>query len=193
MRTTPSGVEIEIEGNAGRAIGNRLETIYGRVVSIDTFSSVIYTTDGIEVVVPNSKFIEEQMVNYSLSDFTIRVRTPFGVSYSSDPNKVKEILVRVARENTQILKSPEPSVWFTEYADSALVFYLLYWVNIKDLWKINPVISDIYFKAWYELEKGGITIPFPQRDVWFKNNLKVEIEKELQEDIEKQPDSGEER
>jgi small-conductance mechanosensitive channel len=182
---------IEVEGNAGRAIGNQLQTIYGRVASIDTFSSVISTTDGIEVVVPNSKFIEQQLVNYSLSNYTIRVRTPFGVSYSSDPNTVKEILIRVARENTQILKSPEPSVWFTEYADSALVFYLLYWVNIKDLWKLNPVISDIYFKAWYELEKGGIVIPFPQRDVWFKNNLKVEIEKEILDNFEKRQDGGE--
>ena len=142
-------------------------------------------------MVPNSKFIEQQLVNYSLSNYTIRVRTPFGVSYSSDPNTVKDILIRVARENTQILKSPEPSVWFTEYADSALVFYLLYWVNIKDLWKLNPVISDIYFKAWYELEKGGIVIPFPQRDVWFKNNLKVEIEKEIHDNFEKRQDGGE--
>lgn len=181
---------IEIEGNAGRAIGNTLETIYGRVVSVDTFSSVVTTTDGIEIVVPNSQFIDKQMVNYSLSDYRIRVRIPFGVSYSADPNTVKDILLKVASENTQILKTPEPGLWFTEYADSALVFYLLCWVNIKDIWKINPVISDIYFKAWYELEKAGVVIPFPQRDVWFKNNLKVEIENELGEHFQKKPDTG---
>lgn len=134
---------IEIEGNAGRAIGNTLETIYGRVVSVDTFSSVVATTDGIDIVVPNSQFIEQKMVNYSLSDFTIRVRIPFGVSYSSDPNTVKGMLLKVANENTQILRSPEPTVWFTEYADSALVFYLLCWVNIKNLWKMTclPIIG----------------------------------------------------
>ncbi len=178
---------IEFDGNAGRAIGNTLETIYGRVVSIDTFSSVVTTTDGIEIVVPNSQFIDKQMVNYSLSDYTIRVRIPFGVSYSADPNTVKDILLKVANENTQILRSPEPGLWFTEYADSALVFYLLCWVNIKDIWKIKPVISDIYFKSWYELKKAGVVIPFPQRDVWFKNNLKVEIEKDLGEHFQKKP------
>ncbi|MEQ9619062.1 MAG: mechanosensitive ion channel [Deltaproteobacteria bacterium] len=177
---------IEIEGNAGRAVGSTLETIYGRVASIDTFSSVVTTTDGIEVVVPNSQFVEQQMVNYSLSDFTIRVRIPFGVSYSADPNTVKEILLRVADENTQILKSPAPGVWFSEYADSAIVFHLLLWVNIRNLWKVQPLISEMYFKVWYELEKAGIVIPFPQRDVWFKNNLQVEIEKEMRKDSEEQ-------
>jgi len=184
---------IEIEGNAGRAIGNTLETIYGRVASIDTFSSVLATTDGIDIVVPNSQFIDQQMVNYSLSDYKIRVRIPFGVSYSSDPNTVKDILLKVANENTQIIMTPEPTVWFTEYADSALVFYVLCWVNIKNLWKINPVISDIYFKTWYEFDKAGVVIPFPQQDVWFKNNLKVEIEKDLGENTQKQPEIGEDK
>lgn len=184
---------IEIDGNAGRAIGNTLETIYGNVVSIDTFSSVVSTTDGIEVVVPNSQFIDQQMVNYSLSNYTIRVRIPFGVSYSSDPNKVKEILLKVANENTQILTNPAPNLWFTEYGDSAIVFYLLCWVNIRHLWKINPVISDIYFKAWYEFHEAGIVIPFPQQDVWFKNNLKVEIEKDIGENALKQLDKEEDK
>lgn len=169
---------IEIDGNAGRAIGNTLDKIYGSVESIDTFSSIVSTTDGIEVVVPNSQFIDQQMVNYSLSHSNIRIRIPFGVAYASDPNKVKEILLKVANENTQILTNPAPNLWFTEYADSAIVFYLLCWVNIRHLWKINPVVSEIYFNAWYQFEKEGIVIPFPQQDVWFKNNLKVEIEKD---------------
>ncbi len=181
------GDVIEIEGNAGRAIGNTLETIYGSVVSIDTFSSVVTTTDSIEIVVPNAQFIEHQMVNYSLSDHRIRVRIPFGVSYGSDPIQVKDILLKVAGENSQVLPNPAPNVWFAEYADSAIVFYLLCWVNIRQLWKINPVISEIYFKVWYEFHEAGIVIPFPQQDVWFKNNLKVEIEKDPREDTHKEP------
>ncbi len=183
---------IEIDGNAGRAIGNTLETIYGNVVSIDTFSSVVSTTDGIEVVVPNSQFIDQQMVNYSLSHSNIRMRIPFGVSYGSDPHRVREILLKVAEENTQILTTPAPNVWFVEYADSAIIFNLLCWVNIRHLWKIKPVISDIYFKAWYKFQEAGVVIPFPQQDVWFKNNLKVEIEKNVGENIQ-QPEKGEDK
>lgn len=172
---------VELEGNAGKKIGNTLESIYGSITSIDTFSSIVSTTDGIEVVVPNSQFIDQQMVNYSLSDSIIRIRIPFGVSYGSDPNQVKEILLEIASENTQILQNPAPSLWFTEYADSAIVFYLLCWVNIRNLWRINPVISEINFKAWYRFKEAGVVIPFPQQDVWFKNNLKVEIEKDPKE------------
>lgn len=168
---------VEIEGNAGRAIGNTLETIYGRVISIDVLSTVIRTTDGIEIVIPNSQFISQQIVNYSLSDSYIRVRIPFGVSYNSDPNTVREVLLKVAKDSPFVLSNPEPAVWFSEMADSALVFYLLCWVNIRMLWRINPFVSEIYFKGWYELKKAGIEIPFPQRDVWFRNQLRIELEK----------------
>jgi len=171
------GDVIEIEGNAGRAIGNTLETIYGRVQSIDVLSTVVQTTDNIEIVIPNSQFIEGQIVNYSLSDSNIRLRIPFGVSYASDPNQIKELLLKVSKDHPQILSNPEPNVWFKEMGDSSLVFYLLCWINIRMLWRINPLISEIYFKGWYELKEAGVEIPFPQRDMWFKNKLKVEIEK----------------
>ena len=181
---------VEIEGNAGRAIGNRLETIYGRVSSIDVLSTIVSTTDGIEVVVPNSQFITQEIVNYSLSDHYIRVRIPFGVSYSSDPNKVREILLGVAKQHSQILAYPAPGVWFSQMADSALIFELLIWVNIRMLWRINPIVSEIYFKGWYELKNEGIVIPFPQRDVWFKNNLKIELKKELSDELAKIEDKA---
>lgn len=171
------GDVVEIEGNAGRAVGNQLETIYGRVESIDLFNTVVLTVDGIEIIVPNSQFTAQQVVNYSLSTSEVRIRIPFGVAYSSDPNKVKDILLNVAKKNLQILKKPDPVVWFKEMGDSSLNFDLLCWVNIRFLWKVNSLISDIYFTAWYDLKEKDITIPFPQNDVWFKNNLKVEIDK----------------
>ncbi len=171
------GDVVEIEGNAGRAVGNKLETIYGRVESIDLFNTVVLNLDGIEIIVPNSQFTGQQVVNYSLSTSEVRIRIPFGVSYSSDPNEVKDILLKVASKNLQILKKPDPIVWFKEMGDSSLNFDLLCWVNIRFLWKINSLISDIYFTAWYDLKEKDITIPFPQNDVWFKNNLKVEIDK----------------
>ena len=171
------GDVIEIEGNAGRAIGNTLETIYGRVQSIDVLSTVVQTTDNIEIVIPNSQFIEGQIVNYSLSDSNIRLRIPFGVSYASDPNQIKELLLKVSKDHPQIISNPEPNVWFKEMGDSALVFYLLCWINIRMLWRINPLISEIYFKGWYELKEAGVEIPFPQRDMWFKSKGKIEVEK----------------
>lgn len=174
-RKLKMGDIVELEGNAGKAIGNKLETVYGVVSDINLLSTLVRTTDGIEVIVPNSHFIEQKIVNYSLTDQFIRVRVPFGVSYEADPETVREILLDVAKRNSSVLKSPAPGVWFTEMADSALIFNLLVWVNIRMLWRLRPVISDIYFDGWYRLKEAGVVIPFPQRDVWFKNKVQIDL------------------
>lgn len=178
-RKLKMGDIVELEGNAGKAIGSTLETVYGKVSDINLLSTLVHTTDGIEIIVPNSHFIEQKIVNYSLTDQFIRLRIPFGVSYESDPNTVKEILLKVAKNNTSILKTPEPGVWFTEMADSALIFNLLVWVDIRVLWKLSPIISETYFEGWYKLKEAGVVIPFPQRDVWFKNRVQIDLPDEL--------------
>ena len=167
---------VEIEGNAGRAIGSTSETIFGQVANINILTTVIRTTDNVEIAIPNSEFVSGRIINYSLSDPYIRVRIPFGVSYSSDPKKVRDILLRVAQESDIILKEPKPKVWFYEMGDSALIFYLLVWVDVRKFYRMRALRSEIYFRAWEELKKEGIEIPFPQRDLWFKNPLKVEID-----------------
>lgn len=167
---------VELEGSAGRAIGRSGETIFGKVVNINILTTVIRTTDNVEIAIPNSEFVSGKIINYSLSDPYIRVRIPFGVSYTSDPEKVREVLLRVAQESPLVLKTPRPSVWFYEMADSSLVFYLLVWVDIRKFWRMKALKSEIYFNAWRELKKEGIEIPFPQRDLWFRSPLKVEID-----------------
>ncbi|EDP75874.1 mechanosensitive ion channel domain-containing protein [Hydrogenivirga sp. 128-5-R1-1] len=167
---------VEVEGSAGYAIGRQSETIFGKVVNINILTTVIRTNDNVEIAIPNSEFISGRIINYSLSDPYIRVRIPFGVSYSSDPEKVKAILLKVAEESPLVLKEPPPGVWFYEMGDSALIFYLLVWVDIRRFWRMRAPRSEIYFRAWKELKKEGVEIPFPQRDVWFKNPLRVEID-----------------
>ncbi len=167
---------VELEGSAGRAIGRSGETIFGKVVNINVLTTVIRTNDNFEIAIPNSEFVSGRIINYSLSDPKVRVRIPFGVSYQSDPKKVKEVLLRVAKEAKDVLKDPPPRVWFYEMGDSALIFYLLVWVDIRKFWRMRALRSEIYFRAWEELKKEGIEIPFPQRDVWFKNPLRVEID-----------------
>ncbi len=167
---------VELEGSAGRAIGRSAETIFGKVVNINILTTVIRTTDNVEIAIPNSEFISGKIINYSMSDPYIRVRIPFGVSYSSDPEKVREVLLRVARENPMVLKKPQPSVWFYEMGDSALIFYLLVWVDIRKFWRMKALKSEIYFSAWKELKKEGIEIPFPQRDLWVRSPVRVQID-----------------
>ncbi|AAC07093.1 mechanosensitive ion channel family protein [Aquifex aeolicus] len=173
------GDYIEIEGKAGAAVGAGGDTIFGRVVSINILTTIVRTWDNVEVAIPNSEFLSSKIVNYSMTNPIVRVRIPFGVAYSSDPEKVREVLIRVAKRMPHVLPSPEPDVWFHEMGDSALIFILLVWVDLRRLRRLKALKSSIYYEAWKELKKEGIEIPFPQRDVWFRNKLKVEIEKDI--------------
>ena len=175
---------VEIPGSAGQFINNNSQTIFGRVEDISILTTRIKTLDGIDILVPNSTFIGSQIINYTFRSPYVRIRFPFGVAYSSDPQKVKEILLKVAYECPWAKNYYKPpQVWFTEMGDSALIFYLLFWIDIRELWRSTyATISHGLFdwvntNAWYKLKEAGIEIPFPQRDVWFRNNLKVVLEK----------------
>ena len=176
-RNLKVGDVIEIEGNAGKAVGNETNIIYGKVVDVNVLTTRIHTVDGLEIAIPNSHFVSGKIINYTLSDELVRLHVPFGVAYSSDPEKVRKVLVDVAKRHPAVEKQPPPEVIFYEMADSALVFHLLVWVNVRRIWRTVALRSDLYFKAWDELKKAGVEIPFPQRDIWFRNNLIIEHKK----------------
>ena len=176
---------VELPGNAGRFINNPSSTIFGRVEDISVLTTRIKTLDGIDILVPNSTFIGSQIINYTFRNPYVRVRFPFGVAYSSDPKKVKEILLKVAYECPWAKNYYKPpQVWFAEMGDSALIFHLLFWVDIREIWRnVYATVSHGLFdwvntNAWYKLKEAGIEIPFPQQDLWFRNSLKVVLEKE---------------
>ncbi len=176
---------VEIPGSAGQFINNNSQTIFGRVEDISVLTTRIKTLDGIDILVPNSTFIGSQIINYTFKSPYVRVRFPFGVAYSSDPKEVKEILLKVAYECPWAKNYYKPpQVWFTEMGDSALIFHLLFWVDIREIWRniyvtvSHGLIDWVNTNAWYKLKEAGIEIPFPQRDVWFRNNLKVVFERE---------------
>ena len=89
---------VEIPGSAGQFINNNSQTIFGRVEDISILTTRIKTLDGIDILVPNSTFIGSQIINYTFRSPYVRIRFPFGVAYSSNPKKVKEILLKVASD-----------------------------------------------------------------------------------------------
>jgi len=184
-RNIKVGDFVELSGSAGKYVNNTDDYIFGRVEDISILTTRIKTLDGIDVLVPNSTFIGNQIINYSLRNPYVRVRFPFGVAYSSDPDKVKEILLNLAYSCPWAKNYYRPpSVWFTELGDSALIFELRMWVDIRELWR-NPYatlsysLTDwVYTNGFKRLKEAGIEIPFPQNDIWFRNNLRVIIENE---------------
>jgi len=168
---------LELPSISVTTLGTTSPSVFGKVEDIGILSTIIRTNDGVEISIPNSSFINSPIVNFSYKDPYVRLKIPVGVAYSSDPLKVKEILLSVVEELPYTVKFLPKAVRFEELGDSALIFKAIFWIDVrKNLW-VRNIVSDFYYKAWYKLKEAGIEIPFPQNDIWFRNSLKVEIEK----------------
>ena len=139
----------------------------GIVDRIGIRSTTIKTFDNVELVLPNSILVENVITNYTRSDNIVRIKIPVGVSYSSDPNTVRDVLIKVARSTPDVLEHPEPYVVFEEFGDSSLNFTLYLWTDKP--WNSFFIASKIRFAIWYAFKEKSIEIPFPQLDLHVKD------------------------
>lgn len=157
-------------------IGDRIEVgaINGDVVKIAPRATTILTNDNIAIIVPNSSFVTETVVNWSYSDRNVRFSVPVGVAYGSDTALVERLLVDVARENPGVLDAPPPDVLFEGFGDSALNFVLRVWTHD---FTTRPMIlkSQLNFAIDRSFRAHGVSIPFPQRDLHVRGG-RLEIE-----------------
>ncbi len=140
--------------------------LIGKVVKIKLRTSVIKTRDDIYVIVPNSKLVNDRIINWSLNDFKTRFHVEIGVSYNSDVRKVEKILLECANKMEGIDDSNPPFVFFVNYADSALIFRLYFWSY--NTFRVEKLKSQLRFEIFDALKENGISIPFPQLDVHMK-------------------------
>lgn len=154
-------------------VGDRVEVpdlnnLAGTIMNISARSTTILTNDNIAVIVPNSKFISETVINWSYNDTSVRFAIPVGVSYKEDPEVVRSILLQVALENPHVLRTPGPEVLFESYGDSSINFLLR--VYTSD-YSSKPLVlsSEIYFEIFARFKQSKIEIPFPQRDVHIRD------------------------
>uniref|UniRef100_UPI003593D9DA mechanosensitive ion channel family protein n=1 Tax=Aquiflexum sp. TaxID=1872584 RepID=UPI003593D9DA len=147
-------------------IGDRIEVgdIAGDVIKISARSTTLVTNDNISVIIPNSQFIDSQVINWSHTDRNIRFNFSVGVSYKENPMKIKEILVEVANKNAGVSKIPAPDVLFDAFDDSSLNFNLRVWTS-EYINKPNVLKSQLYYEIFRRFGEEGIEIPFPQRDI----------------------------
>ena len=147
--------------------------IFGRVSSINLRSTVIVSLDEKEIIVPNSQLITESVHNLTHANNLYRLRIPVGVSYGSDVDLVKQVLLDAADEHLGVIKEPIPNVSnvtspfvrFIAFGNSSLDFELLAW--IPDSFQRFDVASDLHFIIWHKFKEHNITIAFPQLDVHF--------------------------
>ena len=150
-------------------VGDTIEvsSLRGEVKRIGIRSSTIRTFEGSEVIVPNANLISNEVINWTLSDRARRVDIAVGVAYGTDPNRVIDILLTVAREHADVVERPEPMALFLGFGDSALDFELRGWIrNFDDFLRVNSELGVAVNDALHE---AGIEIPFPQRDLHLKS------------------------
>ena len=148
--------------------------IVGQVEHIRARSTVIRTNDNIMMIVPNSKFIDSPVTNWTYGDPRVRFRIPVGVAYGSDVNKVRDTLLAVANENPHTLKEPGPTVFLEQFGDSSIDFKLMVWSSEMSA-RPSRYRSDLNFAIAEKFREVGIEFPFPQHDVHIRDGmLKVE-------------------
>ena len=164
-------------------IGDRVEVagIAGQVQLIRARSTVIRTNDNITMIVPNTKFIDSPVTNWTYGDPRVRFRIPVGVAYGSDINKVQEALLAAGRENPNTLNDPGPSVFLDKFGENSIDFELVVWSSEMS-YRPRRYRSDLNFAIEQKFREAGIEIAFPQRDIHIRDGvLKVESATELTE------------
>src|SRR5213595_3829406 len=153
-------------------IGDRVEVagITGQVQQIRARSTVIMTNDGIAMIVPNEKFIDSPVTNWTYSDPRVRFRVPVGVAYGSDVNKVREALIAAAREHPATLNDPPPNAYLEKFGDSTIDFEVIAWSE-RMSYKPRRFKSELNFLIEKHLREAGVEIPNPQRDLHIRDGV----------------------
>jgi small-conductance mechanosensitive channel len=157
-------------------VGDRVEVagIAGQVQHIRARSTVIVTNDNITMIVPNTKFIDSPVTNWTYGDPRVRFRLPVGVAYGSDIKKVREALLAAAEENANTLKDPAPSVFLEKFGENSIDFELVVWSSEMS-YRPRRYRSDLNFAMEQKLREAKIEIAFPQRDLHIRSGvLKVQ-------------------
>ncbi|SOE19559.1 Mechanosensitive ion channel [Spirosomataceae bacterium TFI 002] len=164
-----SGIILLAEGSV--KIGDIMEVdgLIGKVTTINLRTSEILTRDGIVIIVPNHKFIVENVINWSHNANITRFNVTVGVAYGTDPNLVKEILIQCAHQNEDITSTGihAPNVRLINFGDSSLDFELLFWS--QNGFTIENTKSNLRFLIVQKFKERGVEIPFPQRDLHLKS------------------------
>ena len=136
----------------------------GTITNIGIRASLLQLWDGTEVVIPNSVFLENQVINWTYSSPVVRFSVEVGVAYGTDTRRVAQLLEEVGHQHGLVRKEPKPQVLFKEFADSSLTFEFRYWLNVREA-NAAQVASDLRHMIGIAFAQDGIVIAFPQRDL----------------------------
>ena len=164
-----SGIAILFEGSL--KVGDIVQIqddLIGRVIEIGLRTSKIETRDNIIMVVPNSKFVTDIVINWSHIEKKTRFHIDVGVAYGSDVEKVSRLLLQCAEDIKKVSIAPAPFVRFNDFGSSSLDFQLYFWTT--ETFQVEYIKSEIRYKIDAAFRANGVHIPFPQRDIHIKSS-----------------------
>ena len=147
----------------------------GRVTEIGMRNSRIYRFDGIDMLVPNSQFLQQKVTNWTLSDLKMRYSVSVGVAYGSPTREAERVIMKAIETHPMVLKNPPPTILFEEFGDSAFMFTGYFWMELISNRDNRIAASEIRHAITELLEKAGIVISFPQRDVHVDSSKPLEV------------------
>jgi small-conductance mechanosensitive channel len=150
-----------------------VENAKGTVEKINTRSTRIRRVDGVHLLIPNSKLLENTVVNWALVDKLVRTSVKVGVAYGSPAKKVAALIMQAAVEQVEVLKDPKPLVIFEDFGDNSLVFEVSYWIESTVDGGMRVTRSNIRFRLDELFEEHHIIVAFPQRDVHLDGSITV--------------------
>jgi len=177
-----SGILISLERPIRPGDFVTVEGLTGIVVRIGARSTEIRTVDRVTILVPNSKFLENPVINWNHGDPVSRLHVPICVAYGSNVPEVRSALLEVARSHPRVLEDPPPEVQFKTFGDNGLHFELLVWMRHPS--RQFALISDLNYRIDAAFRRLGIVVPFPQRDLHVRSpDLDVTLEAWLRREL----------
>lgn len=165
-RSIKPGDVIAVSGGNGIGAVGQVKKIGIRAVSVTT-------RDSIEYLIPNEILMTSQVENWSYSSRDVRVKVPVMVAYGTDIDKAEALMLAAARAVQRIHNSPAPTVWLSAFGENSIEFEIQCWIDDPEE-GVGNVRSDVLKQVWHLFRDNGVEIPFPQREVRFRNTLKIE-------------------
>jgi len=159
-------------------VGDLIEVneTFGRVESIGARSTAIKTSNNFHIIVPNSTFLESNVVNWTHADNLVRISLVVGVAYGSPVRRVGEIILEEVLAHEKTVTPPDPVVLFEDFGDSALIFEALFWIVLDRPMDQRRTLSDLRYRLDDRFREDAIVIAFPQRDVHLDTTGPLRIE-----------------
>ncbi len=152
-------------------IGDRIAVsdVEGDVIRIGARSTTVLTNDNIDIIIPNSKLITENVINWTHSERKVRFRIPVTVAFEMDLRRVEQALLEAAKSVQDVAELPEPGVRFIKFGENGLDFELRAWTTTL-VHRKGKFVSEINFAIYDKFKKYEIEVPNPQRDVHIRSS-----------------------